>query len=71
MSDIIVTLIRQGASIDDKFIPDISFGQHWANHWRDSGLEIVHGERIQYEHNYPSYFPQSASKSSTCLLLSG
>jgi hypothetical protein len=50
MSDIIVTLIRQGASIDDKFIPDISVGQHWANHWRDSDLEIVHGERIQYEH---------------------
>jgi len=58
---IIVTLIRQGANIDDKFIPDISVGQHWANHWRDTGLELVHGERIQYEHNYPSYFPQSAS----------
>jgi hypothetical protein len=61
MSDIIVTLIRQGANIDDKFIPDISVGQHWANHWRDSGLELAHGERIQYEHNYPGYFPQSAS----------
>jgi hypothetical protein len=60
MSDIIVALIRQGANINDKFIPDISVGQHWANHWRDGGLEIVHGERIQYEHNYPSYFPQSA-----------
>ncbi|MBB4375099.1 hypothetical protein GGD63_007943 [Bradyrhizobium sp. cir1] len=61
MSDIIVTLIRQGAQVDDKFIPDISVGQHWANHWRDTGLEAAHGERIQYEHNYPSYFPQAAS----------
>jgi hypothetical protein len=61
LSDIIVTPIRQGANIDDKFIPDISVGQHWANHWRDAGLEMIHGERIQYEHNYPSYFPQSAS----------
>jgi hypothetical protein len=61
MSDIIVTLIRQGANVDDKFVPDISVGQHWANHWRDTGLEIIHGARIQYEHNYPSYFPQAVS----------
>jgi hypothetical protein len=26
-----------------------------------TGLELVYGERIQYEHNYPDYFPQAAS----------
>ncbi|MEA2879664.1 MAG: hypothetical protein QOF14_4860 [Hyphomicrobiales bacterium] len=61
MSDVIVTLIRGGAKIDDHFIPDISVGQHWAAHWKEAGLELVHGARIQYPHNYPDYFPQSAS----------
>lgn len=61
MSDIMVTLIREGAQVDEKFIPDISVGQHWAAHWKSAGLEIVHGPRMQYPHNYPDYFPQSAS----------
>jgi hypothetical protein len=61
MADIMVTLIRAGAMIDDRFVPDISVGQHWATHWKDSGLESIHGPRVQYPHSYPEYFPQAAS----------
>lgn len=61
MSDIMVTLVRQGAIIDDKFIPDISVGIGWAKHWTDEGLTTIYGARIKYPHNYPDYFPQSLS----------
>jgi hypothetical protein len=60
-SDIIVTLIRSGANIGGAFVPDISIGQHWATYWRDNNLADLHGDRGQYEHNYPDYFPQSPS----------
>jgi hypothetical protein len=61
IADIIVTLIRAGATPDHKFVPDISVGQHWGRHWSDGGFDFVYGDRIKYEHNYPDYFPQSAS----------
>lgn len=61
MADIIVTLIRSGARLDDKFIPDISLGQAWGKYWRDEQLDIIYGDRIKYTHNYPLYFPQAAS----------
>jgi hypothetical protein len=61
MSDIIVTLIREGALIDDKFVPDISVGQHWSKFWTDNELDFSYGARIFYEHSYPPYFPQAAS----------
>jgi hypothetical protein len=60
-ADIIVTMIRSGANIGAAFVPDISIGQHWGTYWRDNGLELIHGQRGQYEHNYPDYFPQSPS----------
>ena len=61
IADIIVTLIRTGATLDHKFVPDISVGQHWGKHWSDNACDVVYGDRIKYEHNYPDYFPQSAS----------
>jgi hypothetical protein len=30
-------------------------------YWNSESLEILYGERIKYEHNYPIYFPQAAS----------
>ena len=60
-ADVIVTLIRSGANIGSAFVPDISIGQHWGNHWRENGLKLIHGQRGQYEHHYPDYFPQSPS----------
>ncbi|MNS19774.1 hypothetical protein D3C72_514980 [compost metagenome] len=61
LSDVLVTLIRSGATLGKSFIPDISVGQRWAKYWKDENLEVVYGERRQYSHNYPLYFPQSRS----------
>jgi hypothetical protein len=61
LADMIVTLIRASASVGPTFIPDISVGIRWANHWRGENLDNVYGARMKYDHNYPAYFPQSAS----------
>jgi hypothetical protein len=61
IADIVVTLINGGAIIGSEFAPDISVGQHWAKYWCDNGFASVYGDRQQYTHNYPQYFPQSAS----------
>jgi hypothetical protein len=61
IADMLVTLIRGGANLGKDFLPDISVGIAWAKHWKEENLAVVFGEREKYEHNYPSYFPQSAS----------
>jgi hypothetical protein len=61
IADLLVTMIREGADLGKSFIPDISVGQAWGKHWKYDNLDVVYGERIRYEHNYPSYFPQSIS----------
>lgn len=61
MADMIVTLGQSGLHIDSGFVPDISVGIHWGKHWSANRLNETYGERVRFEHNYPSYFPQSAS----------
>lgn len=61
LADVFVTLIRGGANLGPSFIPDISVGVLWAKHWTGDNLDAVYGPRIRYAHNYPQYFPQSAS----------
>ena len=61
IADIIVTLIRSGAEVGPHFVPDISVGQRWADHWRGEELAKQFGERRKFQHNYPDIFPQSAS----------
>lgn len=61
IADMFVTLLRGGADLGKSFIPDISVGQHWAKHWVSENLDVVYGDRIRYQHNYPAYFPQAAS----------
>jgi hypothetical protein len=61
IADMQVTLIRAGAHLGQDFIPDISVGIHWGKHWTTNNLDVVYGARQKYDHNYPSYFPQSAS----------
>jgi hypothetical protein len=61
VANILVTMIREGANLGDKFIPDISVGLHWGKYWTAGSLDIIHGDRIKYDHNYPAYFPQSLS----------
>ena len=59
-ASMIVPMIRAGIIISDKTIPDISVGKEWSIFWKQNDLE-KHGRRIQYEHNYPLYYPQAKS----------
>lgn len=61
IADIVVTLIREGAQVGPHFVPDISVGQAWATHWKNNGFSQLFGDRRQFEHNYPSDFPQAPS----------
>jgi hypothetical protein len=66
MADMIVTLGQTGIQIDRKFVPDISVGQCWAKHWDINAFDEKYGKRIQWEHNYPQYFPQAKSNPQDC-----
>jgi len=61
IADLIVHLGQSGLSIDSSFVPDISVGICWGKYWTDNNLSDTYGERVKFEHNYPDYFPQSAS----------
>jgi hypothetical protein len=58
---IIYELIQAGADIGEKFVVDISIGQHWSKHWVDGGLAGEFGERCKYPHRYPVSHPQALS----------
>jgi len=57
---IIYELIVAGADIGEKFIVDISIGQHWSKYWVESGLDEQYG-RGKYPHCYPDSHPQAKS----------
>lgn len=61
IADMVVTLIQSEAKVGPEFVPDISVGIHWSNHWKADNLDSVYGMRQRYNHNFPEYFPQSAS----------
>ena len=61
ITGLVVDLISSNLPVNEKTVPDISVGITWANYWRDQGLESKYGDRVKYEHNYPEYYPQSAS----------
>lgn len=61
IADVVVTLINSGAPIGKDFVPDISIGIAWSKHWTANNLSTRFGDRRQFDHNYPNYFPQSAS----------
>lgn len=61
ITGMVVDLINADLAVNHKTLPDISVGITWAKHWKEQGLSSVHGERIEYEHNYPSYYPQAMS----------
>lgn len=66
IADIIVHLGQSGLTISDKFVPDISVGRIWSDHWRKMNLQQRFGDRLKYDHNYPAYFPQAASNPQDC-----
>jgi hypothetical protein len=61
VTGLIVDLISADVTVNDKTIPDISVGIAWGKYWADNNLEQSFGKRIQYEHNYPDYYPQAIS----------
>ena len=60
-AEITVTLGQNGIHSDQHLIPDISIGKCWGRHWNESNLFRTYGNRIEYSHKYPEYFPQAAS----------
>jgi hypothetical protein len=60
-AELIVMLIRAKANVGIHFVPDGSMGIHWGKHWTGNKLATQYGERRQYQHRYPDYFPQSKS----------
>lgn len=64
-AELTVTLGENGVHTNDEIIPDISIGRCWSAHWQDERLAEKYGERLEYKHNYPAYFPQAASNPQT------
>lgn len=64
-AEVIVTLGQGGVYTNDGVIPDISIGKCWSNHWSENRLSERFGERLDYEHNYPAYYPQAVSNPQT------
>lgn len=61
IAGMIVPMINSGIDVGPSIVPDISVGQRWSKYWVAQDLDIYHGDRIKYEHNYPVYFPQALS----------
>lgn len=61
VTGLIVDLITADLPVNSNTIADISVGLHWGNYWKANNLESQFGTRIDYEHNYPSYYPQALS----------
>lgn len=61
ITGLVVDLINAELTVSHKTIPDISVGIAWGNYWKDNNLAEQFGARIDYEHNYPDYYPQAAS----------
>jgi hypothetical protein len=60
-AEVTVTLGQGGVYTSDGVIPDISIGKCWSRYWKEQNLADLYGERLDYEHHYPAYFPQAAS----------
>ncbi len=64
-AEVTVTLGQAGIYSNDDVIPDISIGRCWGKHWVDNLLAERFGDRLEYQHHYPPYFPQAASNPQT------
>lgn len=61
VTGLISDLIAAGLPVNDKTVPDISVGGVWGRYWTANDFDAQYGQRIKYEHYYPSYYPQSQS----------
>lgn len=60
-ASVIVALIRAGLEVGAHCVPDGSIGILWGKHWTDTQLAQEFGDRRQYAHHFPDYFPQAKS----------
>lgn len=61
MAGMVVQAINGGLRMNERTIPDGSVGIAWGKHWTENNLAARYGDRITFKHNYPDYYPQSAS----------
>lgn len=61
ISTLFATLITGGANFGTRMILDLSVGGCWGRFWIKQGFAEKYGDRATFDHNYPSYFPQSWS----------
>lgn len=61
ITGLVVDLINADLTVNHKTIADISVGMAWGKYWTANNLEAQFGKRVQWDHNYPDYYPQSAS----------
>jgi len=57
---LVVDLINAGLAVNQHTIPDGSVGGTWGRFWTANNLAAKYGERVEYPHNYPPEYPQSA-----------
>lgn len=60
IASMIVPMIKNGLSLNEKVIPDISVGLAWSKYWKVNEFEKV-GDRIKFSNFYPDYYPQAKS----------
>jgi hypothetical protein len=65
IAGMIVPMINAGIDVGPNIVPDISVGQRWSKYWVAESLDVLHGDRIKFEQDYPLYFPQAASNPHT------
>lgn len=63
-AEIVISAIREGLIVDSKTVPDISIGLTWSKYWDTQNLANQYGNRIEYPHDYPDYFPQAKANGS-------
>ena len=64
-AELTVTLGMNEIYTSSKIIPDISIGKCWSTYWADNNLKERFGERLEYDHYYPEYYPQAAKNPQT------
>ncbi len=62
ISDLMISAIQFGMTIDQHTMPDGSVGIMWAKHWNSNGLAQRHGERARHPHLFPDYWAQAAAE---------
>ena len=60
IADIVVHIVQSGCPHNDHSVPDISVGQTWGTYWSKNKLDEKYGNRVQFPHNYPEWYRQSA-----------